>query len=490
MAGRLAVGLTALFALAGDGPPDPGARLIDLNVVAVDGRGQPVNDLAAGDLQVTDNGKPQKIVYFHHNDSRLQQPAALAPGESSNRPNDIAPHVTLILLDQLNERFSTRAMAASQLVKDLAPMESADDLYLYLLTVDGQFHAVRGFEDGGAPHPGELPWTRHVKARLDEAIRTTLRTRPFDLDVAVRVQLTFMALNSMGAQLARFPGRKNIVWITDGVPIALGPVRSDTGEFVNYTPELRRLSELLDRSHISIYPVRQVMLGSPDAIDGGTGVTSASTLEEFARMTGGRADGGKDIGAAVRQAVSDVRTSYQIGYFAPPRNWDSKFHKLRVTTKRPGVHIQTKSGYYAWPDDPGQRTEEAFQSVLANPFDATEIGLRGKLTPGSGGSLHLDLHIDAGDLALTEEDGQYSGRLRVAVAGYRSEGLIENSHVFSMDPRFTAAQRDKALQEGVGFSQDIGPGGQLSRIRVVVFDSLSDSVGSITFPIGSLRQSR
>ncbi len=53
-----------------------------------------------------------------------------------------------------------------------------------------------------------------------------------------RVAITFQALETLAVQLSRVPGRKNIVWVTDGVPIALGPERSDTGEVVDFTSQI------------------------------------------------------------------------------------------------------------------------------------------------------------------------------------------------------------------------------------------------------------
>ena len=91
---------------------------------------------------------------------------------------------------------------------------------------------------------------------------------------------------------------------------------------------------------------------------------SIDTLDQFAEMTGGRPDDGKDIGAAVRQAINDARTSYQIGYYPPEKNWDDKYHKLRVTCTRKGVRIQAKTGYYAWREGPGARAEEAITRGL------------------------------------------------------------------------------------------------------------------------------
>lgn len=77
----------------------------------------------------------------------------------------------------------------------------------------------------------------------------------------------------------------------------------------------------------------------------GTGIQSIATLNLFADLTGGRRSAGKDIGGAIQQAMRDLQFSYQVGYYVPAGNWNNKFHKLRVTSKRKGLHIQAKAGY-------------------------------------------------------------------------------------------------------------------------------------------------
>ena len=90
-------------------------------------------------------------------------------------------------------------------------------------------------------------------------------------------------------------------------------------------------------------------------------------------MTGGRPDAGKDIGAAIQQAMTDVRASYQIGYYPPERNWDGKFHKLRITTKRKGVKLQGKTGYYAWGGQPADERRPWGRWSAAPPIRARSV---------------------------------------------------------------------------------------------------------------------
>ena len=429
--------------------------MVDLNVVALDNHGQPVVDLTSDEFRITDNGKPQTIAFFRHRDSALGAVPALALNEFSNRGGANVPRATLILFDLLNERFGTRGFTANQLVHDLESLESADYVYLYCLTLDGRLFPIHGLP-GPEDEPtasGGAPWTRQIKPLLDSAMRTLAAARPLDdFDPTYRVQLTYAALSAVAVELSRVPGRKSLVWLTDGIPIELGPNRSDTGDYVDFRPLLRQMSEAFDRSGVAIYPARQVLIGSPESMGGPgtTGIGSISTLDQFAQLTGGRRDAGKDIGAAVRQAITDMRTSYQIGYYPPVGNWDNKSHKLRVTCTRKGLRIQAKTSYYAWEDAPGARSERAIDSATSTTFDAAEIGLRATLSriPKNGNAVRLDAHIDAHDVALVHAGEAYNGELRIAIVGYDSaprrgiEGKNPQGEVFIVSGQAPAAGDD------------------------------------------------
>jgi hypothetical protein len=317
------------------------------------------------------------------------------------------------------------------------------------------------------------------------------QVRPVDdFDPTYRVQLTYAALDAAAAQLSRVPGHKSIVWLTDGVPIELGPNRSDTGDIVDFTPLLRQMSEEFDRAGVSIYPVRQVLLGSPEGMGGPgtTGMGSLDTLNQFAEMTGGRLDGGKDVGAAVRQAITDMRTSYQIGYYPPESYWDDKYHKLRVTCTRKGVRIQTKTGYYAWAEPRGTRSEQAINSAVSTTFDAAEIGLRATLSrdPKGGHTVRLDAHISANDVVLVHQGDEYNGQLRVGVVGYAQGSEPQRGPVIPLELHLSAQGHDKALQQGIELVQNLALREEIKNVRLIVFDRGSNAIGSVTMPLPQL----
>jgi VWFA-related protein len=466
-------------------PPEP--RMLDLNVVALDEHGQAVTNLTGDDFRVTDSGKAQTIAFFRHRDSGLNTPPQLAPGEFSNRNGANIPRATVILFDLMNERFGTRGMTANQLIHDLGSLESADYVYLYLLTLSGRLYGVHPLPGPEGQKPsGGVPWTKDMKPLLDQALRAVLQVRPVDIDVAVRVELTFRALDALAYELSRVPGHKSIVWLTDGVPIELGPRRSDTGDWVDFTPLLRQMSDAFDRSGVAIYPVRQVNLGSPDNVDGANhnGLASIETLELLAGMTGGRPDAVKDVGGVVRQAVIDMRTSYQIGYYPPEKNWDDKYHKLRVTCTRKGVRIQTKTGYYAWREPPGTKTERAIETASRTTFDAAEIGIRATVSRNAGpGTLQLDAHIDARDVVLVQQGDSYTAQLRFEVVGYGTNALSERTTVVPLDLHLDAKMHEEAMQKGIHFVQNVKAREGMRAVRLIVFDRASEAIGSLTIPL-------
>jgi hypothetical protein len=219
----------------------------------------------------------------------------------------------------------------------------------------------------------------------------------------------------------------------------------------------------------------------------GVGAQSLSTLNLLAEMTGGRPSTGKDTCAALKQARSDDRVSYQIGYYPPESNWDGKYHKLKVTCKRKGVRIQAKTGYFAWVDEPGTGSEQAIQSVVSTEFDAAEIGLLGSLAanPKDKHAVDLTARIDARDIALAQEGDHYNGQLRLALAGYLADGRTEISKIVPLDLHFTVAERDKALSEGIRLSRSLSIEGELRKVRLIIYDRSSNAVGSLTMAVNA-----
>jgi len=494
-------------------PPSP-ATQVNLNVVALDAKGQSVLDLSAADFHVWDNGEPQTISSFRRREPRASPPATLGPRQFSNRfANDI-PHATVILFDLMNMQFSDRGYVANELVRSLQHFEFGDNLYLYLITTNGGLYPVHGLPgSGGEGTVKDDAWTRDIKAKLDEALRITLAKRPMEIyfDVDARVRTTFATLSVVAARLAGVPGRKNIVWLTHGVPISLSPNRSYTGEWIDYTPYIHQLSDTLDRAGVSIYAVQQSPPGSVNGLGadtgpvgvapagaggvgasaGGatatTGMGSEETLDEFANLTGGRAYRNNDIAGAIKQAINDVKQSYVLTYAPPPGNWDGKYHKVRITCTRKGVRVQARQGYLAVAEKAasGKQADDAIEAAMLSSLDAAEIGLRGTATPlpGDPPALRVVVRIDLGDVRLTPDGDAFTGQLETRFIEYLDDGSMRQTKPASLNLHLTREQRDAAMNDGYSVTEDLAVSSHLEQIRAIVFDIGSAAIGSLSVPL-------
>jgi VWFA-related protein len=475
-------------------------KVVDLNVVALDSQGRPADDLTADDFQITDAGKPQSIVFFRHNDDGLRR---VRNGEfrgfTNLRPG--AANATVILFDLFNESPGSRGHARNEIVRRLESLESGDRLYLYLLSQQGRLVPVHGLPTPGETAPPEkTPWTREIRALLGRPLNRAVGG-PSDLQIGDRLTLTYFALESLSAQLGALPGRKNVVWISHGVPISLGA----PGGAIDYTPELRRVYTAMERANVAIYPVQEMLpdlaeivppqvteqkrsnnirLGDAPAQYSGMG--SRATLRIFADLTGGGFYGDGDTGTAIREAMEDLRTSYQIAWRPAAEERDAKYHKIVVTCRRKGVRLRTRAGYFALPEAAVDE-KESIADAVASPFNAAEIGIRLTASPAADGKVRLQLRIDPADVLLLREGGVYTGELLVEVAGYVADGRSQVIPVAPVHLRLTPEEYSHVLRDGVPYETKLALGERIRKVRLIVLDPRLGTTGSMTVAADRLR---
>ena len=123
-------------------------KLCRLNVAALDGQGQPATGLSNGDFRLFEDGKPQRIAFLRF----TGDPPVLAkpgPGEYANRAV-ASPHVTVMLVDLLNEPLISETIIGREVADSLKNLDSSDGLYLYILTARGELHPIN-------PYPSPTP---------------------------------------------------------------------------------------------------------------------------------------------------------------------------------------------------------------------------------------------------------------------------------------------------------------------------------------------
>jgi len=441
-------------------------RLVTLNLTATDSQGHPVTDLTAADIQITDQGKATPFVAFR-NDA-LRAPAAAR--ELSNRPAPAISHVQVILFDLLNLSIAARKPAIDQLVRSLENLEAADAIYLYLINVEGELSPVRALPDAPPNARSATPWTRNIRTMLDQAVGPVAVVRPaVARDVMLRIQRSYAALETLSARLAPLPGRKNILWITFGVPCSVPTTNALPWDC---RPILNKLADKLDQATVAVDPI-EMQSASAD-------IESNVTLQQLVDFTGGKLYSGGDIERAVPDAIESARSAYRVQYAPAGNNWDGKVHKIRATSSRKGVNLQAKQAYTAEKAPPAVNNTALFQS----PFDAADIGLTVTVTPGAQPhTLHLRIGLETQDLLLTPRADRFAGQLASYVVAYLPENRLQEYPVLPINLNLTAEQREKMSRDGIHLGQDVTIAENVHKLRLLMVDHVANTVGSVTIPV-------
>jgi len=226
-------------------------RLVVLDVVVTDKRGQAVTGLTADDFTVEENGKKQKVsVFLPPASANRMSPASAPPGIFSNRPENVGPAgVPIVLvLDAANSPFEQQAYARTEMLKyvaeqgqsrrPMAVLALTDRLHvLQQFTSDPQvlLTAIKNFKPESQilsnnlnRAPPDLQPTKssreggQVFVSTQQAV-SDFATAPIAYNLERRTLITIDAMRALSRMLGGLQGRKNVIWLTAELPFDLIP---------------------------------------------------------------------------------------------------------------------------------------------------------------------------------------------------------------------------------------------------------------------------
>lgn len=267
------------------------ARLVVVDVVVTDHKGEPVTGLQKSDFQVSDEGQQQIIASFEEHrgvpDQGTMPP--LPANVYTNYPVRQAPDsLDVILLDSLNTPLSDQSKVHVQLASFLKSVPSGAHIALFSLSSGVQM--VQGFTSDtsillAALNKKPQSRTRQspllavgTASNLDADINTQLTTSgagmPADAVASMeklqqfqnqtqnsqdqmRATLTLQALEALANYLRGIPGRKNLIWFSRSFPLSIIPGRGvqNYESSLSEQLQLRRTVNLLVAAQVAIYPI-------------------------------------------------------------------------------------------------------------------------------------------------------------------------------------------------------------------------------------------
>jgi VWFA-related protein len=271
------------------------------------------------------------------------------------------------------------------------------------------------------------------------------------------LSFSLVSLKKMVDALAGMPGRKAVVYVSDGLPMIAGQdvfyaVQNKFGQSTGMTSSLdynvsRRLDELTAQANanrITFYTIDAAGLRTYDsnsAENQGPGAPSPglsqlvdsvnisnlqSTLQTLAEKTGGVAIINTNvITPRLDRIASDFNTYYSLGY-TPPHFGDGRYYKLDVKVKnRKDLQVRHREGYRDKSTD--ARMSDGTLAALNFPFEENPLGITlefGQPRPRDDGFYLVPVlvRIPIGKLVLVPREKSDDAKVRLFIAALDSDG--------------------------------------------------------------------
>ena len=513
-------------------------NLVQIDAVVTDRRGRHVTDLRPDEIEMFEDGKPQKISDFSY--IKIGRPAeaaaeptkrsepALVPGPPKPIRREQVQRTIALVVDDLRMSFDSVRFTKEALKKFLDQQMQPNDIVAIIRTAGGtgslqQFTANKQQLYAAVD---KLKWVPRIgnsaqafasikQETLDIGERNMLDNTN-ELDDLNQMRKDLFAVGTLGALnylingLGEMPGRKSIILFSDGFTIF------NPSEPAGNSRLLTSLQLLLDQANraavvVNTIDVRGLPTFGLQATDNtwnmsveqieqklsarrANFIDSQSGLNYLAARTGGQAiRNNNDVSAGVKSIMDDQSGYYLIGYRPDDATFDSekgtKFHRLSLKVKRAGHHtVRMRTGFLGVTDEKLKAAKATPQhqliSALFSPFSASEVQVR--LTSlfandGAQGSvLRSYLYVKGSDLTFVKEpDGSHKAVFDLAAVTFGEDGKMIEQSANQHTIRLTDAMYQKILKYGFTYNTTVPvkkPGAY--QLRTALRDEPTGRVGS------------
>jgi len=485
------------------------ARLVVLDVDAVDQTGKVPADLTAKDFQVFEDGKPQRI-------RSVEPPSAhtlpmLAPSAAPSKDTVFDPAhpaafgqspVTILVLDQLNTHFADSSFARRSLRDYLAAQPAVLAQPATLLSVyDEHFKLLQPFTRDRdallralAAAPVQYAWQLEINGKADHG--------PIE-----RLDQSLRALEEIAQNDARIPGRKNLIWVGGGFP-SMDPAALEARDLQEVQSTLRHVTDVLLAARVTLFAVDPTstaaamtevtdasqmafMEAAGDSDAGGDDPFGASDdFDRLGPVTGGRVIRARnDVAAQIAASVELGANFYTIAYTPDTDSGASaKYRKIKVVCLRPGVTATTRTGYYGGQTPPRESEANAAYDLTAaaesaRPLNGLHVTVERDASPQAPPETWI-VHVSAPNLTWKPESGGAASASVYVMAvslDAKNKMLSHTLQGMTASARPGANLIDETRTAEFVITAPAAP--KAAMLRFVVRDNASGRIGSVDLPL-------
>ena len=519
---------------------------VEVDAVVTDAKGNMVSDLTAGDFEVLEDRKAQKVTAFGlvnipvtRADQPLYATAPIEPDVQSNHQVD--GRVYLLVLDSLHtdplnalrvkaaaRQFVERRLGAND-VAAVVHTSGRSDLGQDFTTNRRLLMAAIDRFVGDKLRSATLERTdaygRTGLTSGTNPINSTQQgiTDPYEMERGAHARSMLTYLRRLSDFMAGVRGRrKAMILITEGLAYDMSNLfgTNDTSMIVD---EMRETIGAATRANVSIFAIdpRGLTTGSGDAIevtgfpegtmaDGsdartlGVGLPSMlsetrlsqDSLRTLAEDTGGFAAVNRnDFKDVFERVVRENSTYYVLGYYSTNEKRDGKFRTITLRVKsRPGLTIRARRGYVAprgkapevKPSAAGA-TSAVLREALNSPLPVGGIPMAVFAAPFKGAAPNatvvVSVELKTDDFKYTEKDGAFSDLLDVVVTPVDRAGVRKPAQRSTITLAFKPGTRDAANANGIRVLSALDLPPGGYQLRVAIGERGSDRAGTVLYDI-------
>lgn len=452
--------------------------VVNLDVYVLDKAGHRVPGLGVGDFQVFEDGRPVQITNFYVVESgkaSVEPVVAASPGTPAAPAPVPAPLGTraeeqqlslIVYVDNFNLRPFNRNRVLRELREFLTQNTRPGDRVM-LVTYDRERHVRVPFTTDAAAVAAATFQLEKISAQgvhLDSDRREMLRSiddaksvgdvygrvRAYAESQYNDLSFTVTALKDFVSSLAGLPGRKALLYVSDGLQMHAGEdmyyaMQEKWGQQVSLLEAMtydmsrpfQELSAEANANRVTFYTIDAAGLrvGSDASAENATPRSSyvdqiftsnmQAPLQMLAADTGGQSVlNTNSVLPALQRIAADFDTYYSLGY-TPSHAGDGRYHKLEVRLKKKGLTIRHRDGYRD--KTPESRAADLTLSALIFGFETNPLGVEiefGRAARREDGNYLLPVlvKIPLGKVALVPREGGERAQLRIYVAVQDSQG--------------------------------------------------------------------
>lgn len=276
-----------------------GTRLVTLDIVVTNGKGDPITGLKQEGFEVLEDGKPQGIATFEEHSGAAISPIDLPPmppNVYTNFPrSQSTAAINVLLLDSLNTPLPDQVYVHEQMLKQLTTIPPNSRVAVFTLasrlrmvqgvTTDSAalLAAINGQKARMKASPllqseiekqtnqgrvdflikNEVGPSNSHQSQVQEAVEAVNAEKMFMNDTQVflaeaRIATTLQALQQLARYLLTIPGRKNVMWFSGSFPAGILPNPDLTDPFggeKSFQEEIRKTTDLLTAAQVALYPI-------------------------------------------------------------------------------------------------------------------------------------------------------------------------------------------------------------------------------------------